>query len=82
MQRKRPRADIVVWNNQKRDLRLSELPLELQEYMEDTIVSVVPRHRALYRFFDVHDWRNKAMNGNIAWHPFLLAGRYRTCTKE
>ena len=58
MQRKRPRADIVVWNNQKRDLRLSELPLELQEYMEDTIVSVVPRHRALYRFFDVYDWRS------------------------
>lgn len=40
--KKRPRADILVWNNRQRGLRLSDLSPELQEYMEDTIVSVVP----------------------------------------
>lgn len=53
--KKRSRADIAVWNNRQRDQRLSDLTPELQEYMEDTIVSVVPRHRAVYRFFDVYD---------------------------
>src|SRR5256885_11748188 len=32
--KKRPKAEIIAWNNKERDLRLSELPLELQEYME------------------------------------------------
>ena len=31
--KKRPRAEIVAWNNKERDLRLSDLPHELQEYM-------------------------------------------------
>src|SRR5213593_3241761 len=35
--KKRSRADIIVWNNQQRDLCLSELPTETQEYMEDYI---------------------------------------------
>src|SRR2546422_8297465 len=33
--KKRPRVDIIAWNNEQRDLRLSDLPLEIQEYMED-----------------------------------------------
>src|SRR5881275_2154507 len=33
--KKRPRAEIIAWNNRERDLRLSDLPLEIQEYMED-----------------------------------------------
>jgi hypothetical protein len=35
--KKRPRAEIVAWNNKERDLRLSDLPPELQEYMENYI---------------------------------------------
>src|SRR5687767_6912807 len=31
--RKRPRTEIIAWNNKERDLRLSDLPPELQEYM-------------------------------------------------
>ena len=53
--KKRPRADIVVWNNRERDLRLSDLSPELQEYMEDYIPKYVPRHRVVYRWFDVYD---------------------------
>jgi hypothetical protein len=53
--KKRPRAEIVVWNNRQRDLRLSDLPPKLQEAMEDYIASSVPRHRIVYRFFDIYD---------------------------
>jgi hypothetical protein len=53
--RKRTRAEIVVWNNKERDLRLSDLTPELQEYMEDYIKKYVPRNRIVYRWFDVYD---------------------------
>jgi len=33
--KKRPRTEIIAWNNQQRDMRLSDLSPELQEYMED-----------------------------------------------
>lgn len=53
--KKRSRADIVIWNNKERDLCLSDLTPELQEYMEDYITQYVPRHRVVYRWFDVYD---------------------------
>jgi Domain of unknown function (DUF5069) len=53
--KKRPRADIVVWNNRLRDLRLSDLPAQLQESMEDYIQNYVPRNRVVYHWFDVYD---------------------------
>lgn len=53
--KKRPRGEIIAWNNKERDLRLSELPIELQEYMEDYIAQCVPRNRVVYHWFDVYD---------------------------
>ena len=53
--KKRSRADFVIWNNRERDLRLSDLSPELQEYMEDYIAASVPRHRVVYHWFDVYD---------------------------
>ena len=53
--KKRSRADIIMWNNEERDLRLSDLSPELQEYMEDYIATSVPRHRVVYHWFDVYD---------------------------
>ena len=53
--KKRSRADIVIWNNKERDLRLSDLSPELQEYMEDYIAAAVPRNRVVYHWFDVYD---------------------------
>ena len=52
---KRSRAEILVWNNKERDLRLSDLPAEAQEYMEDYIAKFVPRNRVVYHWFDVYD---------------------------
>jgi hypothetical protein len=53
--RQRPRAEIIAWNNQERDIRLSDLPSELQEFMEDYIQKHVPDDRPVYRWFDVYD---------------------------
>ena len=53
--RKRPRTEIIAWNNRERDLRLSDLPPETQEYLEDYIPKFVPRNRPVYRWFDVYD---------------------------
>src|SRR5438093_2382472 len=35
--KKRPRSEVILWNNKQRDLRLSDLPVETQEYMEDYV---------------------------------------------
>jgi hypothetical protein len=53
--RKRSRSDIIAWNNKERDLRLSDLPMELQEFMEDYIAKCVPRNRVVYHWYDVYD---------------------------
>jgi hypothetical protein len=53
--KKRSRAEIIAWNNKERDLRLSDLSPELQEYMEDYIRQFVPRHRVVYHWFDAYD---------------------------
>jgi hypothetical protein len=53
--KKRPRTDIIAWNNRQRDLRLSDLSLEIQENMEDYIQKFVPRNRVVYHWFDVYD---------------------------
>lgn len=59
--KKRPHADIVVWNNKERDLRLSDLTPGLQETMEDYIQRYVPRHRVVYHWFDVYDLEEKRL---------------------
>src|SRR4029077_7180887 len=53
--KKRPRAQIVAWNNKERDLRLSDLPPEIQEFMENYIQRYVPRNRVVYHWFAVYD---------------------------
>ena len=53
--KERQRAEVVAWNNKERDLRLSDLPPELQEFMENYIQRYVPRNRVVYHWFDVYD---------------------------
>src|SRR5437870_8308506 len=53
--KKRSRTEIIAWNNKQRDLRLSDLSPEIQEYMEDYIQKYVPRNRVVYHWFDVYD---------------------------
>ena len=53
--KKRPRTEIIAWNNKQRDMRLSDLSPEIQEYMEDYIPQFIPRNRVVYHWFDVYD---------------------------
>jgi hypothetical protein len=59
--KKRPRIEIVKWNNDWRYKRISEMPDGIQEYMEDYIPEFVPaalRHHIDY-FFDIYDVEEK-----------------------
>ncbi len=53
--KKRPRIEIIKWNNKLRDQRLSDLSPETQEYMEDYVKKFIPRNRVVYGWFDVYD---------------------------
>jgi hypothetical protein len=53
--KKRSRAEIIAWNNKERDLRLSDLPAETQEFLEDYMARFIPRNRVVYHWFDVYD---------------------------
>ena len=53
--RQREREAIVLWNNDLRYKRISELPTELQVFMEDYIPENLPKHRPVYYLFDVYD---------------------------
>lgn len=53
--KQRDRSEIVEWNNDLRYKRISELPAELQLYMEDYIPENLPKHRPVYVLFDVYD---------------------------
>jgi hypothetical protein len=61
--KKRPRIEIIIWNNDLRYRRLSEMPDGIQEFMEDYIPQFVPphlRHHVDY-FFDIYDAEEKRM---------------------
>ncbi len=53
--KKRARVEIIQWNNKQRDLRMSDLDPQIQEFMEDYIQKFIPRNRPVYHWFDVYD---------------------------
>ena len=53
--KKRPRIEIIRWNNDLRTKQLCDLPDGIQEYMEDYMPKFVPRNRPVYVFFDIYD---------------------------
>ncbi len=54
-------VDVLKWNNKVRDMRLSEMTLQAQEYLEEYIPKFVPNHRPVYVWFDVYDLEEKRM---------------------
>ena len=52
---KKDSRDIVRWNNQMRDTRISDMPIELQEFLENYIPENIPKPKIVYRWFDVYD---------------------------
>jgi hypothetical protein len=53
------RAQVVAWNNKMRDMRLGEMPAELQLFLEDYIPKFVPPNRPVRVWFDVYDLEEK-----------------------
>ncbi len=47
--------EIVVWNNSLRYKRISEMPADLQVFLEGYIAEVVPTDKVVYHWFDVYD---------------------------
>ena len=47
--------EIIRWNNKMRDMRLSEMDDEAQEYLASYIPKYVPNHRPVYVWFDMYD---------------------------
>lgn len=48
-------GEVVAWNNKMRDLRLSEMPLPLQQFLEGYIPKVIPPGKIVRVWFDVYD---------------------------
>lgn len=48
-------GEVVAWNNKMRDLRLSEMPLPLQEFLEGYIPKHIPAGKVVRVWFDVYD---------------------------
>jgi hypothetical protein len=51
--------EILKWNNRLRDMKLSEMSLQAQQYLEEYIPQFVPNHRPVYVWFDVYDLEEK-----------------------
>ena len=49
------RPEIVAWNNKLRATRPCDMPIELQQFLEDYIPKFVPQKRPVYVWFDVYD---------------------------
>jgi hypothetical protein len=49
------RPEIVAWNNKLRATRPCDMPIELQQFLEDYIPKFVPKNRPVYVWFDVYD---------------------------
>ena len=52
---KREKIEIIKWNNEWREKRLSQCPDDTQEYMEEYVPKFIPRNRVAHVFFDIFD---------------------------
>lgn len=53
--KERPQREIIQWNNDLRDKRISTMPIELQEFLEGYIPENVPAGKIVRVWFDVYD---------------------------
>lgn len=51
----RERREIIQWNNDMRYKRVSEMPIELQEFLEGYIPEFIPAGKIVNYWFDVYD---------------------------
>ena len=53
--KQRDRREMRAWNNEMCSKRLSEMPIELQEFLEGYVPENIPQDRVVYVWFDVYD---------------------------
>jgi len=53
--KQRPPREIIQWNNDMRDKRISTMPIELQEFLEGYIPQNIPAGKIVRVWFDVYD---------------------------
>jgi hypothetical protein len=46
---------LVQWNNDLRTKRISEMPIELQLFLEGYVAEFIPSDKIVYTWFDVYD---------------------------
>ena len=51
----RERREIIAWNNKLRYTRPCDMPIELQEFLEDYIPKVIPAGKIVNNWFDIYD---------------------------
>ena len=73
--KKRKRTEIIEWNNMQRDARLSDLPADIQVYMEDYIPKFLPRNRVVYHWFDVYDIEEETPLKQVGYIPQFCVGK-------
>ena len=49
------KEELVAWNNDLRYKRISEMPIELQVYLEDYIPEFIPANKIVNYWFDIYD---------------------------
>ncbi|MEM7603604.1 MAG: DUF5069 domain-containing protein [Verrucomicrobiota bacterium] len=49
------KIEVIKWNNDLRYKRISEMPGELQEFLEGYIDEFIPQGKIVYYWFDVYD---------------------------
>lgn len=53
--KQRPQREIIQWNNDLRDMHISAMPIELQEFLEGYIPENIPSGKIVRVWFDVYD---------------------------
>ena len=49
------KEEVILWNNSLRYKRISEMPEELQVFIEGYIAEFIPEDKIVYHWFDIYD---------------------------
>lgn len=55
----RDQSEVIAWNNKMRCMRLCDMQIELQEFLEGYIPQFIPAGKIVYVWFDVYDIEEK-----------------------
>lgn len=59
-------SERIVWNNGMRVLRVCDLPVKLQKFLEGYIPRYLPKYPPVYTWFDVYDIEEKRITSGAS----------------